>query len=104
MLQTAPEKVNLERLKSDLMSISPSIIRIDELRVWSLTSRTNRIATCHLVLDRSNSTTEHQISKLLSEAKSKFLKQDIKCLTIEPKLVDPKAEKEESLELEVKTT
>lgn len=83
LLQSVPDEVELEKLKANLMSISPLILDIKEFHVWSLTPHSNRVATCKIVLDQQVKS-ERQIAPLLVEAKYKFLDQNIKCSTIQP--------------------
>jgi Co/Zn/Cd efflux system component len=86
LLQTVPDGVNLEQLKRELES-SSEIIEVRQLHVWSLTPRSNRVATCQLVLDKNRVTTEKQVQQIVQEARFKFLEQRIKCTTIEPVLL-----------------
>lgn len=86
LLQTVPDGVDLVKLEKELVATSPYIMRVNNLHVWSLTSRSNRIATCEIVLDKSQVSSEKQVEHIISEARYKFLDQNIKCTTIEPLL------------------
>lgn len=89
LLQSAPDGVNLDRLEKDLLATSPLVMEVNNLHVWSLTPRSNRVATCELVLDKSQVQDDRRIiEQIISEAKFKFLDQNIKCTTVEPILKD----------------
>lgn len=84
LLQSVPVGVDLARLEKELASSSPHILLVNNLHVWSLTPRSNRIATCELHLDKSRVGDAKQLELILSEARYKFLDQNIRCATIEP--------------------
>uniref|UniRef100_A0A6G1SL57 Zinc transporter 1 n=1 Tax=Aceria tosichella TaxID=561515 RepID=A0A6G1SL57_9ACAR len=86
LLQSVPDGVDLDELTRELIACGSvgDILEVTELRVWSLTSRSNRVGTCKLVLNTSQVTTENQVRQIIHEAKFKFLDQQIKCTTIEP--------------------
>lgn len=89
LLQSAPSEIDVEALRAKLKSANELIVDIRELHVWSLTSRSNRVATCHVVLSRNSIHSENQLSILLDEVKFKFLEDNIKCSTIQPIFVEP---------------
>lgn len=93
LLQSAPDGVDLTKLETSLKSLSPLIVEVKDLHVWSLTSRSNRVATCYLMFNRNDSDTK-KISKVLNEARLKFLEQNIKCCTVQPAFVEEKLEQE----------
>lgn len=92
LLQTAPDQVDLAALEVELKSVSPLIQDIQELHVWSLTPRSNRVATCKLVLELRHIESEKHLTVLLAKIRQKFLEQNIRCTTIEPVLIlEPKS-------------
>ena len=84
LLQTAPDGVDLVKLERKLKTCSPHILDVQDLHVWSLTPRSNRVATCRIVLDRIQVRGGAQVARIVNEAKFKFLDQNIRCTTIEP--------------------
>lgn len=85
LLQTTPDGVDLTLLEKELIALSAHILEVRNLHVWSLTPGSNRVATCELVLDKSLAANEKLVELIISEAKYRFLDQNIKCTTIEPK-------------------
>lgn len=90
LLQSVPDGVDLNQLEASLKAISPLIVEVKNLHVWSLTPRSNRVATCNLLINRSSIESEKHLSELLKEAKLRFLLQNIKCSTIQPTFIDEK--------------
>lgn len=88
LLQSVPEDVDLEQLKKDLMQLNPIVNEVRALQVWSLTPSKNRVGCCQLVVKRTEISSEKQVAAILEEAKFAFLKQNIKCSTIEPIIED----------------
>lgn len=89
LLQSAPIGIEPDLLKNEIKLLSDSIIDVDEFYVWSLTAEGNRIGTCHLVLDANKIISDGQLVSLMKEAKRLFLKNHIKCSTIQPVFIDP---------------
>lgn len=95
LLQTAPNEVNLIKLEKQLESTSCHILAVKDLHVWSLTSRSNRIATFCLVLDGQFVDDESQVTKIINEAKFKCLEQNITRTTIEPIIIKPQQQQQQ---------
>lgn len=84
LLQSAPNEIDVTRLKENLKSANELIVDIQELHIWSLTTNNNRVATCRVVLNRDRVSNEDQLSIILGQLKAKFLDDNIKCSTIQP--------------------
>lgn len=48
LLQTMPDTINIESLKSELLEAFPDIVNIHDLHVWQLTA-TKVISTAHII-------------------------------------------------------
>jgi len=92
LLQTAPDGVDLDLLKEQLLALDEAVIEVEDLHVWGLTPRSNRVATCRLVLDKTRLTSERQLVSLLGQARFKFLQQNIKCSSIQPTFYETPSE------------
>lgn len=84
LLQSAPNDIDVEAVKANLKSANELIVDIQELHIWSLTASSNRVATCHVVLNRDSIHSKNQLCILLKEIEFKFLEHNIKCSTIQP--------------------
>ena len=84
LLQTAPDKIDLDKLKSQIKRTSDHILEVEEMHIWSLTAESDLVATCRLRLDQKHVTKESQVTKILQDVRFKFLECDIRCITIEP--------------------
>lgn len=98
LLQTAPTGVDLAKLGRDLKRSHGHIVEVRDLHVWSLTPRSNRVATCALVLDGRQVSSPAQVAHIMREANFVFRELNIKCTTIEPILASGTAMSESGAE------
>lgn len=81
LLQVIPDNLNIDSLKSELLTKFPFIQGIHDLHIWCL-SKTKTIATCHIILKKpEDATTAHQQLKSIEIAFRKF---GINHVTIQP--------------------
>ena len=84
LLQTAPDGIEPDKVEKSIFESSPQVIGVNELKIWSLTARSNRIATCQLILDGKAIKSEAEVSRIITNAKQVLLEKNILCTTIEP--------------------
>lgn len=80
LMQTVPKNLDVQTIKNNILRKFPSIVNIHDLHVWCLT-RTEVIATCHVVLPPQTESSYTEISKNL---KDYFKEIGIKFVTIQP--------------------
>lgn len=89
LLQSAPDEVDLELLMKRLQSIDSQLIKeIRELHVWSLSTQSGRVGTCHIVIHRELLHSKEQLGSLVEAAKQAFLAQNIRCSAVQPEFFD----------------
>lgn len=83
-MQRTPDYIVLDSIVAQLKSVSPLILNVEDLRVWSISLNGPVIVTCKLKFDQRYTLTESKLSEIFTEAKLKLLDKNIKCLTLEP--------------------
>ncbi|KAF5289100.1 hypothetical protein FQA39_LY15202 [Lamprigera yunnana] len=78
LLQTIPDTINIESLRSQLIEHFPEIVNIHDLHVWQLTA-TKVISTAHIIFQNP-----HVYAKIMSKVTEFFQEYGITQVTIQP--------------------
>lgn len=91
--------MDLEELRESFKSVSPLILELKSLHIWSLKSQGYLISSCEIVLDKRSLESEAHLTKILAELKRKSLDKNISSLTVQPVFLEPETKNEEQTQV-----